>query len=74
MIVDLVVSDWKSDILPHCSLYALLVFICICGSMKAHMRNSVMCVLPACDNCETIQEVVYFVTVTQMPTVVCGLL
>jgi hypothetical protein len=59
-----VVSDWKSDIFPHCSLYTLLVFACMCASMKSRTRNSFMCVLPAFESCETIQQVIYFVTLT----------
>ena len=50
MIVGFVVSDWKSDIFPHCSLYTLLVFACVCAGMKSHMRNIVICVVPALEN------------------------
>lgn len=35
MIVGFVVSDWKSDIFPHCSLYTMLVFACVCASMNS---------------------------------------
>jgi hypothetical protein len=55
-----VVSDRKSDIFLHCSLYTLLVFACMCASMKSHMRNSIRCVVPAFENCETIQQVICY--------------